>query len=438
MLQLESPPSGFANEFTLGAPAAKTTVKPGRGACRFCSSTKLHTVVDLGMSPLCENFLAKEQLNEVEPFYPLKALVCEECFLVQVEEYVGGREIFCGEYAYFSSYSDSWLRHAKKYADMITQRLGLNENSLVVELASNDGYLLQNFVAKGIPCLGIEPADNVAAVAMKKGVPTRVLYFTEELARELRAEGVRASLLAANNVLAHVPDLNSFVAGIQVLLADDGVMTVEFPQWLTTMNGNQFDSIYQEHYCYYSFYTVEKIFAAHGITLFDVEDLTTHGGSLRIYGRHTADRSKPVTPAVHATRQREIDAGLTRVDTYRAFAEKVAATKRNLLDFLIQAKRAGKSVAAYGAPGKGNTLLNYCGIRADFIDYAVDRNPYKHGKFLPGTHIPVFAPSKIAETRPDFVLILPWNLQDEIVQQLQYVREWGAKFVVPNPELTVF
>lgn len=438
MLQLDSTSSCFAGTLTLGAPHAKSTVKPGRGACRFCSSTKLHTVVDLGMSPLCENFLTQEQLHEVEPFYPLKALVCEECFLVQVEEYVGGREIFCGEYAYFSSYSDSWLRHAKHYADMITQRLGLNEESLVVELASNDGYLLQNFVAKNIPCLGIEPADNVAAVAMKKGVPTRVLYFSKEIARELAAEGFRADLLAANNVLAHVPDLNSFVAGIKVLLADDGVMTVEFPQWLTTMNGNQFDSIYQEHYCYYSFYTVEKIFAAHGITLFDVEDLTTHGGSLRIYGRHTQDRSKPVTPAVHATRQREIDAGLTRVDTYRAFAEKVAATKRNLLDFLIQAKRAGKSVAAYGAPGKGNTLLNYCGIREDFIDYAVDRNPYKHGKFLPGTHIPVFPPQKIAETRPDFVLILPWNLQDEIVQQLQYVREWGAKFVVPNPELTVF
>jgi SAM-dependent methyltransferase len=438
MIQLASTSPCFVGELPAADAHSVSAIRPGRGACRFCSSTKLHTVVDLGMSPLCENFLTRDDLQKMEPFYPLKALVCEDCFLVQVEEYVGGREIFCGDYAYFSSFSDSWLRHAKDYAEMISKRLRLSEKSLVVELASNDGYLLQNFVAKRIPCLGIEPADNVAAAAMKKGVPTRVLYFNETAAHELVTEGIRADLVAANNVLAHVPDLNSFVAGIKVLLADRGVLTVEFPQWLTTMNGNQFDSIYQEHYCYYSFLTAEKIFAAHGITLFDVEDLATHGGSLRIYGRHAEDGTRPITNAVQTTRQREIDAGLTRLDTYRAFAEKVAATKRDLLDFLIHAKREGKRVAAYGAPGKGNTLLNYCGIREDFIDYAVDRNPYKHGKFLPGSHIPVFAPDRIAETRPDYVLILPWNLKEEIIQQLAYVREWGARFVIPNPELTVF
>ena len=438
MLQLATAPGCFSSEVKVDDSQLTPATRPGRGSCRFCNATKLHTVVDLGMSPLCENFLTTDQLRQMERFYPLKALVCQECFLVQVEEYVGGREIFCGEYAYFSSYSESWLQHARNYAQMITKRLGLNKTSLVVELASNDGYLLQNFVANGIPCLGIEPAANVAAVAVSKGVPTRILYFGADVARQLAGEGIRADLLAANNVLAHVPDLNDFVAGIKILLAPNGVLTVEFPQWLTTMHGNQFDSIYQEHYCYYSLITVERIFAAHGITVFDVEELPTHGGSLRIYGRHAENHNLFVAPAVHAMRQREIGAGLMKLDTYRSFAEKVATTKHNLLDFLIRAKRAGKTVAAYGAPGKGNTLLNYCGIRTDFIDYAVDRNPYKHGKFLPGTHIPVYAPSRLADTRPDYVLILPWNLKDEIVQQLTYVRDWGAKFVVPIPELIVF
>ncbi|MCH8147974.1 MAG: methyltransferase domain-containing protein [Planctomycetes bacterium] len=414
-----------------------STARPARGACRFCGAHGLHSVVDLGMSPLCENFLTRDQLNEEESFYPLHALVCGDCFLVQVEEYVSGRDIFCGEYAYFSSYSDSWLAHARRYAEMITARLQLNKNSHVVELASNDGYLLKNFVERGIPCLGIEPADNVAATAVERGVPTRVAYFGRETASALVAEGIRADLLAANNVLAHVPDINDFVAGMKILLADNGVITVEFPHAVRMIEGNQFDTIYQEHYCYFSFYTAEKIFAAHGVTLFDVEELPTHGGSLRIYGRHTEDQSKPVTPAVKKMRDREIAAGYTRLETYCDFAEQVAETKRNLLAFLIQAKREKKSVAAYGAPGKGNTLLNYCGVREDFIDYAVDRNPYKHNKFLPGTHIPVFAPDKIAQTKPDYILILPWNLKDEIMNQLAYVRQWGAKFVVPIPELTV-
>jgi 2-polyprenyl-3-methyl-5-hydroxy-6-metoxy-1,4-benzoquinol methylase len=409
-----------------------------KGGCRFCDTPLHHSVVDLGKSPLCENFLTEDQLIECEEFYPLHAFVCDECHLVQVEEYVHGKQIFCGEYAYFSSYSDSWLRHARTYADMITERLGLTESHHVVELASNDGYLLKNFVERGIPCTGIEPADNVAAVAIDKGVPTIVKYFGVKTAEELVAEGIRADLMVANNVLAHVPDLNDFVAGIKIVLNEGGVMTVEFPQLTRMLEGNQFDTIYQEHYCYFSLHTLLQVFAKHGMTIFDVDELATHGGSLRIYIRHTENETKPVTQAVTEHHQRELDAGLTDMETYRAFAERVAGVKRDLLEFLIQAKRDGKTVACYGAPGKGNTMLNYCGIRTDFIDYAVDRNPYKHNKFLPGTHIPVFAPEKLEETKPDFILILPWNLKKEISAQLEYVREWGAKLVVPIPELSVY
>jgi hypothetical protein len=423
--------------FELSKAEPAQTNGPSRGGCRFCGNTELHLVVDLGMSPLCESFLAREQLLAMEPFYPLRALFCEECGLMQVEEYVGGREIFCGQYAYFSSYSDTWLSHSKRYAHQMIERFDLDSSSLVVELASNDGYLLKNFVERGIRCMGIEPADNVAEAAREIGVPTRVEYFGAELAQQMVAEGLQADLLPANNVLAHVPDLNDFVAGMKILLAWRGVITVEFPHLVNLIEGNQFDTIYQEHYCYFSFCTIERIFAAHGITLFDVEELPTHGGSLRIYGRHAEHAELSVSPSVGAMRRREIEKGFHRLETYRAFAERVAEVKRSLLEFLIQARRQGKRVAAYGAPGKGNTLLNYCGIRADFVDYAVDRNPYKHGRYLPGTHIPVFAPEKIAETRPDYVLILPWNIKEEIVNQLAYVREWGAQFVVPIPELTV-
>jgi len=415
-----------------------TSRRPASHGCRFCDAPLQQSVVDLGMSPLCENFLTFEQLNEMEPFYPLHAYVCESCFLVQVEEYVHGKEIFGGEYAYFSSYSDSWLRHAARYVDHVTERLALDGQSQVVELASNDGYLLKNFVAKGIPALGVEPADNVAAVAVEKGVPTRVRYFGVETAKELAEEGIRADLLIANNVLAHVPDLNDFVAGMKIVLAADGVITVEFPQLLRIIEGNQFDTIYQEHYCYFSLLTLKKVFGAHGLTIFDVEELQTHGGSLRIYIRHTENEGHPVTSAVGEIHDLEVASGCTRMETYHAFADRVAETKRNLVEFLIQAKREGKRVVGYGAPGKGNTLLNYCGIREDFIDYVVDRNPYKHDKFLAGTHIPVFAPERIAETRPDYVLILPWNLKTEISQQLEYVREWGAQLVVPIPTLEVF
>jgi len=411
------------------------TLKNNAG-CRFCGTLLEHTFVDLGMSPLCESFLPADHLNQMEPFYPLHVQVCGSCFLVQLEAYVSPEHIFT-DYAYFSSYSDSWLAHAKRYTDSMVGRFGIGANSLVVELASNDGYLLQYFVEKTVPVLGIEPAANVAEVAVKKCVPTLVKFFGRETARELAAAGKQADLLLGNNVLAQVPDLNDFVAGMKILLKPTGVITIEFPHLQRLMEENQFDTIYHEHFSYFSFVTAEKIFAAHGITLFDVEELPTHGGSLRIYGRHAEDASKPVTERANALREREINAGYLRVETYARFAEQVRETKRKLLEFLIQAKRDGKQIAGYGAPGKGNTLLNYCAIRSDFLDYTVDRNPHKHGRFLPGTHVPIFPPERIRETKPDFLLILPWNLKDEIIKQNAFIREWGGKFVVPIPEVHV-
>jgi SAM-dependent methyltransferase len=408
----------------------------GTPRCRFCQAPLEHTFVDLGMSPLCESFLTAEHLNRMEPFYPLHVRVCGACFLVQLEEYVTPEHIFT-EYAYFSSFSDSWLRHARAYVDMIAARLALDAQSHVVELASNDGYLLQYFVAKGIPVLGIEPAANVAEAARGRNVPTLVRFFGETLGRELLAEGKAADLVIGNNVLAQVPDLNDFVAGVAVLLKPDGVVTMEFPHLMTLVDGNQLDTIYHEHFSYFSFTTVERIFAAHGLRLFDVEEIPTHGGSLRIYGCRKDCGRHANSARTGALRQREAAAGITRLEYYGAFGERAKATKRKLLEFLIGAKRDGKTVAGYGAPGKGNTLLNYCGIRADFLDYTVDRNPYKQGRFLPGTHIPIFHPDKLAETRPDYVLILPWNLREEIVRQLAYIREWGGRCVVPIPEATV-
>jgi hypothetical protein len=404
--------------------------------CRFCGATLSQVFVDLGMSPLCESFLRADELNQMERFYPLHVFVCEECFLVQLEQYVSPEDIF-SEYAYFSSYSDSWLEHARRYTERMVERFGLGPESAVVELASNDGYLLRNFIARGIPAVGIEPAANVAQVAIENGVPTRVAFFGRTLAQKLVDEGLRADLLIGNNVLAQVPDLNDFVAGMATLLKPSGVMTMEFPHLLQLMRGNQFDTIYHEHFSYFSFLTAERIFAAHGIVLFDVEELNTHGGSLRIYGRHRDDASKPVSGRVEALRRLEQREGLTSLEAYGRFTEQVKATKRQLLSFLIQAKAQGKSIAGYGAPGKGNTLLNYCGIRTDFLDYTVDRNPYKHGKFTPGTHIPIYSPEKIDETRPDYVLILPWNVKDEIVRQMARIREWGGRFVVPIPIPTV-
>jgi hypothetical protein len=406
------------------------------GHCRFCGNALEHTFVDLGMSPLCENFLAANQLNRMEPFYPLHVFVCSACFLVQLLEYVTPEHIFT-EYAYFSSYSNSWLEHAKNYVEMITNRLELARDSLVVELASNDGYLLQNFVAKGIPVLGIEPAKNVAQVAIQKGIPSVTEFFGKKLAYDLLQKGQSADLLLGNNVLAHVPDINDFVGGMKILLKRRGVITMEFPHLLRLIERNQYDTIYHEHFSYLSLFTTEKIFAAHGLRIFDVEELPTHGGSLRIYAHHADDPERPVDARVHELRAREEQKGVGRLEYYRGFGEKVMATKRELLDFLIRAKREGKRIAGYGAPGKGNTLLNYCGIRRDLLDYTVDRNPYKHGKFLPGTHIPIFPPERIRDTRPDYILVLPWNLRDEITSQLAYIREWGGRLVIPIPAVEV-
>ncbi len=405
--------------------------------CRFCHTTLHRTFVDLGMSPLCESFLTLEQLNQMEPFYPLHAYVCETCFLVQVEEYVGPERIF-GEYAYFSSYSRAWLRHAESYTDMIVPRLGLDSRSQVIELGSNDGYLLQYFMAKGIRVLGVEPAANVAAAAIAKGVPTVTRLFGLDTARELAADGHQPDLIIGNNVLAQVADLNGFVAAMQRLLKPGGVITLEFPHLDRLINENQFDTIYHEHFSYFSLLTADRIFTAHALTLFDVEELWTHGGSLRIYARHQNDGARPVGARVQALLAREKAAGLDRREAYAAFAERVEESKRRLLEFLIGAKRQGKSIVGYGAPGKGNTLLNYCGIRTDLLDYTVDRNPYKHGRFTPGTHIPIYPPERILETRPDYVLILPWNLKDEIMEQMAMVQSWGGQFVVPIPDVKVY
>ena len=404
--------------------------------CRFCNVELRHTFVDLGMSPLCESFLRPDQLNEMEAFYPLHVFVCEKCFLVQLEEFVSPDHIFT-DYAYFSSYSDSWLEHCRRYTDQMRDRFHLNANSLVVELASNDGYLLQYFVQKNISVLGIEPAANVAKAAEQKKVPTLVKFFGRQLATELALEGRQADLLIANNVLAQVPDLCDFVAGMKILLKPGGVITLEFPHLLKLMEENQFDTIYHEHFSYFSLSTARKIFGAFGLVLFDVEELPTHGGSLRIFGRNRGDDSKPISSRVEELSAREDAVGLNRLETYCSFTERVKKTKRQLLECLIGAKKAQKSIVGYGAPGKGNTLLNYCGIGTDFIDYTVDRNPFKHGRFTPGTHIPICAPDRIFETRPDYVLILPWNLKNEIMQQMARIREWGGKFIVPIPEATI-
>lgn len=405
-------------------------------ACRFCGAPLKLSFADLGMSPPSNAYLKVEDLNRMERFYPLHAWVCEKCFLVQLEEFETPEQIF-SDYAYFSSYSDSWLAHAMAYTYTMVARLGLNADSFVVEIASNDGYLLQYFVEQGVPVLGIEPAANVAAVAEKKGVPTLVKFFGTKTATDLAAAGRKADLILGNNVLAHVPDLNDFVRGIGVLLKPGGVVTMEFPHLLRLMQENQFDTIYHEHFSYISFVVAERVFAAHGLTLFDVEEIPTHGGSLRIYARHAANGALPVSAKVPELRERERAAGLERTETYRTFAEQVKATKRNLLRFLIGARESGKSVVGYGAPAKGNTLLNYCGVRSDLLEYTVDRSPHKQGRFLPGVHIPIHAPEKIMQTRPDYVLILPWNLQEEIAGQMAGIRAWGGRFVVPIPETKV-
>ncbi len=404
--------------------------------CRFCGAPLTESFCDLGMSPLANSYLPADALDRAEPFYPLHAYVCGECFLVQLAEFESPEHIF-GDYAYFSSFSSSWLEHARAYVELVTERFGLGRDSKVVEIASNDGYLLQYFVERSVPVLGVEPAANVAEAAVAQGIPTDVAFFGTETAARLRDEGVVADLLLGNNVLAHVPDLNDFVAGMGLLLAPDGVITMEFPHLLQLMQHNQFDTIYHEHFSYFSFLTVSAVFAKHGITLFDVEELPTHGGSLRIYGCHAGPDARPVTDRASALLDTERAAGLDRLAGYESFPEQVAATKRALLAFLVQAKEAGHSIAAYGAPAKGNTLLNYAGVRSDFVDFTVDASPHKQGRFLPGTHIPIHAPDAVATAKPDYLLVLPWNLKDEIMRDMAHIRDWGGRFVFPIPSVTV-
>ena len=414
--------------------AAESTAADHR-KCRFCGAPLTMSVVDLGMSPLCESYISRDHLNHMEPFYPLHIFVCESCYLVQLDEYVSPDHIFT-EYAYFSSYADSWVQHAQRYVDLVTDRFGLNPSSFVVELASNDGYLLKHFLPKGIPVLGIEPAANVAKVAVDLGVPTLVKFFGIQTGKELAAEGRHADLIAGNNVLAQVPDVNDFVGGIRMLLKPEGVVTIEFPHLMRLIEENQFDTIYHEHFSYFSFVTAEKIFEAHEMRLFDVEEIPTHGGSLRIYGCLRGAKHA-LTDRARELKSREVAAGMMGPEYYRHFTRQVEETKWRLLEFLIEQRRQGKRIVGYGAPGKGNTLLNYCGIRTDLLEFTVDRNVYKQGKFLPGTHIPILHPEAIREAQPDFVLILPWNFKDEIMQQISYIREWGAQFIIPIPEARI-
>ena len=408
----------------------------GNKPCRFCGASLERTFVDLGMSPLCETYPSASDLNRGEMYYPLHVYVCERCFLVQLDEYETPNNIF-GDYAYFSSYSDSWLKHSEKYCEAMTRRFGLNSQSSVVEVASNDGYLLQYFVRQGIPVLGIEPAANVAEVAVERGVPTLVQFFGTRVARELAAQGRCADLALGNNVLAQVPDLNDFVEGLKILLKPHGVLTLEFPHLLRLIERNEFDTIYHEHFSYFSLLTTVRILESHGLKASDVEELASHGGSLRVYACRVEDETHPIEPNVEKVIQEERRAGLDSPHGYQAFAAQVKQTKIALVEFLITASREGKSVAGYGAPGKSATLIHYCGIGKDLISYTVDRSPYKQGRFLPGSHIPIYHPDRIRETKPDYVVILPWNLKDEIMSQLQYIREWGGRFIVPIPEVTV-
>jgi SAM-dependent methyltransferase len=404
-------------------------------ACRLCGRSPLETFVDLGMSPLCESYLRADQIDSRESFYPLHVRICPECLLVQLPAYVPGEEIF-SDYAYFSSYSDSWVAHAKRYADTMVDSLGLGPDSLVTEVASNDGYLLQHFVARGVPVLGVEPAANIAEVARAKGIRTEVHFLGAETGAALAAEFGRADLVAGNNVYAHVPDLVGFTAGLAALVKPTGLVTLEFPHLLRLIERNQYDTIYHEHYQYLSLLTAQRALATAGLAVVDVEELSTHGGSLRVHSRHATAAGEP-TSAVKQVLEAEAEAGLHTVEGHRGFAESVFRIKQDLLRFLLTARDEGKRVVGYGAPGKGNTLLNHCGIREDLLEYTVDRSPYKQGLFLPGTHIPIHAPERIAEDRPDYVLVLPWNLRTEISKQLEYVREWGGRLVFPIPSLEV-
>ena len=404
--------------------------------CRFCNKQINRLFFSFGSSPLANSYLTIEQLQKMEPFYPLEVYVCDNCLLVQVQEFQSSESIF-GNYSYMSSYSDTWLRHAEDYVHKAIGRFGLNRHSFIIEVASNDGYLLQYFVQKDIPVLGIEPARNVAEIAIKKGVPTQAVFFGVETAKQLASEGKYADLLLGNNVLAHVPDLNDFVEGFKILLKPDGIITMEFPHLVSLIKDVQFDTIYHEHFSYFSFTTVEKVFLNHGLVIFDVEKLATHGGSLRIHARHQGHKMLRISDRVYELRQQEKEEGCSDINYYAGFNDRVKKVKLGILKFLLKAKEDKKVVVGYGAPAKGVMLINYCGIKNDLIDYTVDISPYKQGLFLPGSHIPIEHPNKINQTKPDYIFILPWNIKDEIMDQLSFVKDWGAKFVIPVPKVQV-
>ena len=405
--------------------------------CRFCKKKVDHVFIDLLNAPPSNSYLTQENLSGPESYYPLKIFVCDECFLVQVDEYKKATEIFDGDYAYFSSYSKSWLAHSKRYVEKMIERFGFNSASLVMEIASNDGYLLQYFKENGVPTLGVEPTESTAKVAIEKGIPTDIEFFGVQYANKLLKSGRKANLILGNNVLAHVPDINDFVGGVKIALSREGITTFEFPHLLQLIENNQFDTIYHEHFSYLSFFTVQKIFEAHGLELFDVEEIPTHGGSLRVYGKHIENKAIEIQSSIEALLDKENSFGIDSLEYYSNFKSKVDNIKLSVLDFLITKKREGKKVAAYGAAAKGNTLLNYCGVKNDLIDFVVDANPHKQNKFLPGSHIPIVNEEKIKKERPDFIIILPWNIQDEIIKQLYYVKDWGGKFVTFIPNITI-
>jgi len=405
--------------------------------CRFCSSENLNLFIDLGMSPPSNSFLTIEQLNNPEVYFPLKLWICNECFLVQIDEYKNALEIFNNDYAYFSSYSTSWLKHSKNYVNMISNRLNLNGKSLVIEIASNDGYLLQYFKEKSIPCLGIEPTANTAKVAKEKGINTLTEYFTESKAKQVAINFGKADLILGNNVFAHVPDINDFVKGLKELLKDSGTITLEFPHILTLIENNQYDTIYHEHFWYFSVYSLQNVFNKHQLSIYDIEELPTHGGSLRLYLKHSENYSLPILKNVHDMLDKEIKHGVDTFDYYQAFVKRVSKNKLDILEFLIRQKKEGKKIAAYGAAAKGNTFLNYCGIKNDLIDFVVDVSPIKQNKFLPGSHIPVVSEENLRKEKPDFVLIFPWNIKEEISTQISYIKDWGGKFVLAIPNLKI-
>lgn len=405
--------------------------------CRFCNTLLSNVFVDLGISPLSNSFVKKDMLNQKELKYPLIAYVCHNCFLVQLEEFEKPVNIF-HDYAYFSSFSDTWLKHCKNYVELVTKRFDLGRNNLVIEIASNDGYLLQYFKEKNIQILGIEPAVNVADIAEKKGIPTLTKFFNSDTAIDLKNSGKRADLIIGNNVLAHVPELNDFINGLKILLKPNGFITLEFPHLLQLILQNQFDTIYHEHFSYFSLITIQKIFTKFGLVVFDVEEIPTHGGSLRIFVKNVENNTFPINNSVEQIIKKEIQYGLTKISTYTDFAQKVKNIKKSIQEFFYSAKKEKKKVVCYGAAAKGNTLLNYCEIGTEFIEYVVDRNIHKQGLYLPGTHIPVRDPKNVLQTKPDYLMILPWNLKDEVMQQMNHIKQWGGKFVIPIPKVEIY